>query len=377
MGMTGPTGSAGIYVYRQDAASGALSLLHTAGGVLNPSFLALDPRRRWLFSVNEALEHDGQPTGAASSFAIDPATGGLRFLSRQHTGGGNPCHLCPDPSGRFLLVANHEEGRVSVLRIDAEGRLGALTDVHQHEPTDPTGRRTPHAHFVTPDPTGRFILASDTGVDRVYVYRLDPATGRLPLNDPPWGETHAGAGPRHLAFHPSGRYVYANGEADMTLTPFAFDAERGALTPLPAASTLPEGESSGSALSTAQVQVHPSGRFVYVSNRGHDSIAVFAVDEGTGRVRRVANESTRGHTPRNFSLDPAGRFLYAANQNSDTVVCFRVDAHTGRLTPTGESTAVAAPTCVLFAGSARGPRGAAGAGGAGGAGGPAGQGGVR
>jgi 6-phosphogluconolactonase len=263
-------------------------------------------------------------------------------------------------------VANHEDGRVSVLRIDAEGRLGAVTDVHQHEVTAAGGERPPHAHFVTPDPTGRFILATDTGVDRVYVYRLDPATGRLSLNDPPWGETHAGAGPRHLAFHPSGRYVYANGEADMTLTPFAFDAERGALTPLPAASTLPEGESSGS---TAQVQVHPSGRFVYASNRGHDSIAVFAVDEGTGRVRRVANESTRGRTPRNFSLDPAGRFLYAANQNSDTVVCFRIDAQTGRLTPTGESTAVPAPTCVLFAG---GPRGQGGQGSPGGAGGPGG-----
>jgi 6-phosphogluconolactonase len=346
MGMAGPTGSAGIYVYRQDPESGTLALLHTAGGVLNPSFLALDPGRRWLFSVNEALEHDGQPTGAASSFALDPATGGLRFLSRQAKGGGNPCHLSPDASGRFLLVANHEDGRVSVLRVDAEGRLGAVTDVHQHEATDPSGRRPPHAHFVTPDPTGRFILATDTGVDRVYVYRLDPATGRLSLNDPPWGETHAGAGPRHLAFHPSGRYVYANGEADMTLTPLAFDAERGALTPLPAAATLPEGESSGS---TAQVQVHPSGRYVYVSNRGHDSIARFSIDGTTGKVTPLGHVPTQGRTPRNFNLDPTGAFLYAANENGSSVVAFRVDAASGSLTPTGNVTPTPAPVCVLFA----------------------------
>jgi 6-phosphogluconolactonase len=346
MGMGGPTGSPGIYLFRQDQETGQLTHLHTTEGVLNPSFLALHPRRRFLFAVNESLQAEGEASGAASSFAVDPATGALRFLSRQATGGGNPCHLCTDPSGRFLLVANHEQGRVSVLGIGEDGRLGPLTDVHQHEASDPSGRRTPHAHFVTPDPGGRFILGTDTGVDRVFVYRLDPATGRLSLNDPPWGETHAGAGPRHLAFHPAGRYLYANGEADLTLTAFAYDGERGALTALQTVSTLPEGASGGS---TAQVVVEPSGRFVYVSNRGHDSIAVFAIDQATGRVARVGNEPTRGRTPRNFNVDPAGRFLYVANQNSDSIVCFRIDGATGRLEATGHAVAVPAPTCLLFA----------------------------
>ncbi len=349
MGMTGPTGSVGIAVYQQDPHSGALTHLLSAGGVLNPSFLALDLPRRRLFAVNEALRYEGQPVGSASSFAVDPATGGLRFLSRHASGGGNPCHLSPDPSGRCLLVANHEHGRVGVLRIGADGGLGPLTDAHQHEPLDPAGGRPPHAHFVTPDPSGRFFLATDTGTDRVYVYRLDPERGRLTLNDPPWGETHSGAGPRHLAFSPDGRTVYANGEADRTLTPFAYDPERGALNALPAASTVPLAERGARrGWSTAQVQTHPSGRFVYVSNRGHDTIAVFAVDPNGG-VTLVANEPTLGRTPRNFSLDPAGRFLYVANQNSDTVVCFRVDPQSGRLEATGGVTTVPAPTCVLFA----------------------------
>src|SRR5215218_7783131 len=271
MGMSGPTGSVGIGVYQQDPHSGALTHLLTAGGVLNPSFLALDPSRGRLFAVNEALHYEGAPVGSVSSFAVDPVTGGLRFVSRHASGGGNPCHLSPDPSGRCLLVANHEDGRVGVLRIGADGRLGPLTDAHQHEPLDPGGGRPPHAHFVTPDPAGRFFLATDTGTDRVYVYRLDPERGRLTLNDPPWGQTHGGAGPRHLAFSPDGRTVYANGEADLTLTPFAYDAARGALSALPAASTIPLAERGAArGWSTAQVQTHPSGRFVYVSNRGHD-----------------------------------------------------------------------------------------------------------
>ncbi len=348
MGMIGPTGSEGIYVYEQDETSGALTLRHTVAGVPNPSFLALDPQRRFLFAVNEAVDEEGEKAGQVSSFAVDPATGDLRFVNRHRTGGGNPCHLSVDPSGRYLLVANHEHGRISVLRIAEDGRLGPIVYVDQHQSVDPTGRRAPHAHFVTPDPQGRFILATDTGVDRIFVYRLDPASGRLSPNDPPWGETHAGAGPRHLTFHPNGRFVYANGEADKTLTAFAYDAERGTLAPIHAEPTVPEGVTGGS---TAQVVAHPSGRFVYVSNRGHDSIAIFAVDEATGRITRLGNEPTLGHTPRNFDVDPAGRFLYAANQNSDTIVCFRIDPQPGRLAATEHVTHVPAPTCVLFASS--------------------------
>lgn len=347
MGMAGPTGSVGIYVYEQDRASGELALRGTAAGVLNPSFLTLDPAGRFLFSVNEALERDGRPGGAVSSFAIEGDGTRLRFISMRESGGGNPCHLSTDRSGRFLLVANHEQGRVGVLPIGPDGALDPLASIHQHEATDPARHRQPHAHFVTPDPQGRFVLATDTGIDRVLVYRLDPQTGSLLLNDPPWGETHQGAGPRHLAFHPSGRYVYANGEADMTLTCFVYDGESGALTPRQHVTTLPEGVSGR--FSTAQVVVEPRGRFAYVSNRGHDSIAIFAIDGATGLLTRLGNEPTRGRTPRNFQVDPAGRFLYAANQNSDTLVCFAVDGDTGALHATGHVVSVPAPTCVLFA----------------------------
>lgn len=345
MGMAGPTGSEGIYVYEQGVESGALTLRHTVRSVRNPSFLAFGPDRRFLFAVNEAVDEEGEKAGEASSFAVDPATGNLRFLSRHRTGGGNPCHLSADPSGRWLLVANHQHGRISVLRIGDDGTLGPIVFVDQHQPTDPSGKRPPHAHFVTPDPQGRFILSTDTGVDRVFVSRLDPDTGHLSPNEPPWGETHAGAGPRHLAFHPNGRYVYANGEADKTLTVFAYDPERGALTRIHAVSTVPEGVTGGS---TAQVVVHPNGRFVYVSNRGHDSIAIFSIDPETGRIARLGTEPTQGTMPRNFNIDPAGRFLYAANQNGNSIVCFRIDPESGRLSATGHVTRVGAPTCVLF-----------------------------
>ena len=346
MGMTGPTGSEGIYVYRQDPDSGALTHLHTVTGVLNPSFLALDPAERFLFAVNEAREFGGEETGAVSSFALDERTGIPRFLNQVPSGGSNPCHLAVAPTSRHLLVANHEHGRVAVLPVGEDGRLSPPTDICQDEPRDPTGQLRPHAHFVTPDPAGRFILSTDTGTDRIMVYRLDPRAGRLLPHEPPWAETHPGGSPRHLAFHPSGRYLYTNGEADLTLSVFRYDAARGLLSYLDSAATVPDGVAGR--LSTAQVLAHPNGRFVYVSNRGHDSIAVFRADPGTGEVARIANEPTQGRTPRNFAIDPAGRFLYVANQNSASIVCFRIDEETGLLAPTPQVASVPAPTCVLF-----------------------------
>lgn len=347
MGMTGPTRSAGLYVFEHDPATGALTHRHTLSGLLNPSFLALDPDERFLFAVQEAREYDGAATGAVVSFALDADTGLPRLLGRQSSGGANPCHLSVSPDGRTLFVANHEDGSVAVLPIDHEGRLAPATAIHHDAPRDPTGHRRPHAHFVTPDPTGAFVLSTDTGTDRITVYRLDMASGRLLPHRPPWGETHPGGSPRHLAFHPSGRYLYANGEADMTLSVFAYDAAAGRLTAQQHLSTLPEGIAGP--YSTAQITAHPSGRFVYVANRGHDSIAIFRIDPATGRAARIANEPTQGQTPRNFALDPPGHFLYVANQNSASIVCFRVDQETGLLAATGQTATVPAPTCVLFA----------------------------
>lgn len=343
-----PRTGAGISVYRQDPASGALTRLHTTGGVVNPSFLAFDPRHRLLFAVNETQAYQGRSSGAVSSFAIDQRSGALAFLSRQPSEGGDPCHLCTDPTGRFLIVANHEDGTVAVLPIDEEGRLGPASDVQRHQGSGPgPTQKGPHAHFVTLDPTGRFVLVADKGIDKVMIYQLDATAGKLLPNDPPYGRLHAGAAPRHLAFHPNGRYAYVNGEADMTLTAFAYDGERGALTEIHHVPTLPDG-APRERVSTAQVLVEPSGRFVYVSNRGHHSIAGFAIDQDSGRLTPLGHTPTGGRTPRNFAIDPAGVFLYAANQDSDTVVCFRIDPATGALTPTGQVTPVGAPICVLF-----------------------------
>lgn len=343
-----PRTGAGITVYWQNPASGELTHLHTQGDVVNPSFLAFDPGHRFLFAVNETQQYQGRPTGAVSSFAIDQATGALTFLSKQPSEGGDPCHLCTDATGRFLFVANHEDGTVGVFPVGEDGRLAPASDVRRHSGSGPGPTQAgPHAHFVTLDPTGQRVLVCDKGIDQVMLYRLDPAAGALVPHDPPYGQLHAGAAPRHLAFHLSGRYAYVNGEADMTVNAFAYDGERGAFTELHSLSTLPEG-ASRERVSTAQIQVEPRGRFVYVSNRGHDSIAIFAIDQATGRLTAVGHVSTGGKTPRNVAIDPAGQFLYAANQSSDTLVCFALDPATGALRPTGQVTAVGAPVCVLF-----------------------------
>ena len=343
MGMTGATGSKGIYVFRQNSATQRLDHLHTAEAI-NPSFLALDNQQRWLFAVNEVRDFDGALSGAVTSFAIDRVTGELRFISRVASGGGNPCHLSVSPSDNYLFVANHEAGNIAVLPIDGTGRLSSPIDVKWDEPVD---ERPPHAHFVVPDSAGNFILSSDTGTDRVVVYRFKDDEGRLRPNDPPWGETHRGGSPRHLAFSTDGRYVFANGEADMSLSLFRYDSDVGRLHHLQHTSTV-DRRSAVTSQSTAQLQVHPNGRFLYVSNRGDDDIAVFWFDNCAETVKRVANESTLGKTPRNFSIDPTGRALYVANQNSDRVECFRINQDSGLLTHAGTAAYVPAPTCILF-----------------------------
>lgn len=338
----------GIYVFRHDPDTGKLSQLHVIPD-RDPSFLAFDPSKHFLFAVNEHREHAGEGHGHVASYAIDQETGGLSLLSRQTTHGGEPCHLTTDPTGSHLFVANHEHGTVAVLPIGADGTLQPASDVRQHEGSGPgPTQQGPHAHFVTFDPPGQRLLVCDKGIDKVMIYRLDAEAGRLVPADPPSASLHSGAAPRHIAFHPNGRFAYVNGEADMTVTAFAYDGERGVLTELDYLSTLPEG-TTGERLSTAQILVEPSGHFVYVSNRGHNTIAIFAIDQQTGRLTAVGHESTRGETPRNFAIDPTGTYLYAANQNSDTIVHFRIDRETGRLTPTGEITPVGGPVCILFA----------------------------
>jgi len=341
-------GSEGIYVYRMDPATGRLEYVSKATGISNPSFVAIDPGHRCLYAVNEVADYAHKASGAVSAFSISAETGELQFLNQQASHGTSPCHLAVEPEGRFVLVANYSSGSVCVLPIHGDGHLGEATDVVQHHGSsvDPNRQEGPHAHSANLDPLGRYVLVADLGIDRIMVYRLDRATGKLEPNTQPWASLKPGAGPRHLAFHPNGRYVYVITELSSTMTAFAYDAGRGELKELQSISALPP-DFQGTSY-CADVHVSPSGKFVYGSNRGHDSIAIFAVDEATGRLSCVGHEPTLGKTPRNFAIDPSGSFLLAANQDTDTIVTFRIDQGTGKLTPTGDVANVPMPVCVLL-----------------------------
>ncbi len=341
-------GSRGIYALRLDLADGTLSRPEPAADADNPSFLALSPCRRFLYAVSEVARSAGRPSGAVRAFAADPASGRLTPLNQQPSGGAGPCHLIVDSQKRNVLVANYSSGSVAVLPIGPDGRLGPPSCVVQHHGSGPDRDRQegPHAHSVNLDPAGRFAFVADLGLDQVLVYRYDDAAGKIQPHDPPAARVAPGAGPRHLAFHPSGRFVYVINEMASTVTAFAFDPAGGAMSEVQTLSTLPPGWSGET--TTAEVAVHPSGRFLYGSNRGHDSIAVFAIDADSGRLAPLACEPTLGAEPRHFALDPAGRFLVAANQDSDTLVPFRIDAATGRLAQAGPPVNVPSPVCVRF-----------------------------
>jgi 6-phosphogluconolactonase len=251
-----------------------------------------------------------------------------------------------DATGRFVLVANYGSGSVCVLPIGRDGGLGDAADVVQHQGSSVNPRRQqgPHAHSITLDAANRYAFAADLGIDKVMVYRLDTASGKLIPNDPPWAQVKPGAGPRHFDFHPSGKYAYLINELDSTITAFAYDASRGIIREIQTVPTLPADFRGAS--TCADVHVSPSGKFLYGSNRGHDSIVIFRIDEATGRLSYVGHELTQGKTPRNFAIDPTGTFLLAANQNSDTIVTFRIDQQTGKLTPTGHVAEAPMPVCL-------------------------------
>jgi len=336
----------GIYVYRLDISSGSMEECGLAEGVPNPSYLAIDPSHRFLYAVNELKEFEGASTGAVSAFSVDPGSGKLRFLNRKPTHGTDPCHLTVDKAGRYVLVANFMSGGVCVLPIREDGSLGDATDVVQHRGSsvDPLRQSGPHAHAVTLDDTGRYVFVPDLGIDRVMAYRLDANRGKLEPHDEPWVEVAAGAGPRQLVMHPQGGYAYLINELDSTVTAFRYDRDRGILREIQTLSTLP-GDFRG-ASTCAEVQISPSGKFLYGSNRGHDSIVIYAIDQADGTLACIGHESTQGKTPRNFAVDPAGEFLLAANQDSDSIVIFRLDPASGELTATGHRVDVPTPVCV-------------------------------
>ena len=338
--------SEGIYLSRLDLATGKLQPAELACKTANPAFLAVHPKRPLLYAVGEMGGFQGKKAGAVSAFSMDPGTGKLTLLNQQSSRGAGPCHVAVDRSGRNVLVANYRSGSIACLPIGRDGRLGEATSAIQHEGSSVNPRRQqgPHAHSINQDAAGRFAFVADLGLDKILVYRLDATKGRLTPNDPPSTEVAPGSGPRHFAFHPGGRHAYVINELASTITALAYDAERGRLTPLQTVSTLPKGFDGTS--TTAEVQVHPSGKYVYGSNRGHDTIACFAVDSATGKLTPIGHVSTQGKTPRNFGIDPTGRYLLAANQATDNVVVFRIDPATGKLHATGHSIAVPMPVCV-------------------------------
>ncbi|QDU93868.1 lactonase family protein [Lignipirellula cremea] len=337
----------GVFVYELDLKSGALTKLGASGGVKNPSFVELHPTADFLYAASEVASHEGKKSGAIAAFAFDRATGKMTKLNEQPSVGAGPCHVTVDATGQCVMAANYGGGSIVSLPINDDGSLGEPVSFFQHEGHGGTPRQKgPHAHSINVDGTNTFAMAADLGLDKVLIYRLDPAKAKLTPNDPAFVKTAPGAGPRHFAFHPSNKFAYVINEIDNTVTAFAFDAKSGELTTLQSITTLPADYTETS--HTAEIRVHPSGKFLYGSNRGHDSLAIFTIDEATGKLTAAGHQSTMGSAPRNFNIDPTGQLLLVANQRTNNVVVFRIDQKTGQLTPTGVDIEVPSPVCVRF-----------------------------
>jgi 6-phosphogluconolactonase len=340
------TTSKGVEAFRLNSATGELKPLGTAAEVQNPSFVAIHPNNQFLYAVSETGTYQGQKTGFVSAYSIDAATGKLTLLNQAATRGSGPCHINVDRSGRMVLISNYSAGSVTAIPIGADGKLGKAGTTIQHhgKSVNPKRQDAPHAHSVNFSADNRFAVVADLGVDRIYVYRFDPATGWLYSNDPPFVAAAPGAGPRHFAFHPKGKLAYAINELASTIAIYDWDAKKGTLTPGATVKTLPADFSGES--TTAEVVVHPNGKFVYGSNRGHDSIAIFAV-KGKN-LELIGHEKTQGRTPRNFAIDPTGKWLIAVNQNGQNLVLFSIDPKTGKLNAKSNIEKVGSPVCVRF-----------------------------
>jgi 6-phosphogluconolactonase len=343
--------SKGIYAYRFQGATGEVTPLGTDGLAAeteNPSFLAVHPNQRFLYAVNEVSRYEGAAAGSVSAFSIDRATGTLTLLNRVSSRGGSPCHLELDRSGKWLFVANYGGGSVAAFPVQGDGKLGEASAFFQHAGSSVNKARQsgPHGHATVVSPDNKFVLAADLGLDKILTYRIDAAKGGLVPADPPFSAIKPGSGPRHLAFRPDGKFAYVLNEMLSSVGAYAYDAGRGSLRELQTVSTLPEGFSADN--SGAEIVSHPTGKFLYTSNRGHDSIAMFRIDAAKGTLTAAGHVSTQGKTPRGFGIDPSGSFLVAGNQNSGTVVMFRIDPATGGLTPTGITLQVGSPVNVVF-----------------------------
>lgn len=335
--------SQGIYVSRFDSATGKLSAPELAAETKNPSFLAVSPNGKNLYAVSEMNK-----TGAVSAFAFEGKTGKLKLLNQQPSGGGGPCHVAVDATGKCLLVANYGSGSIAALPIHTDGSIGEASTTLQHSGSGANPKRQvgPHAHFIVPSPDNRFTLDCDLGLDKIFINHLDVHAATLTANDPPCATVAPASGPRHLVFSQDGRFVYVINEMGCTITVFSYAATNAAMTKLQTIATLPKDFATNN--TTAEIRLHPNGKFLYGSNRGHDSIVIFAVDQQSGKLTLVEHQSTLGHTPRHFAIDPAGRWLLAENQASDSVIVFALDPATGKLKPDGQSITVGSPVCAVF-----------------------------
>ena len=338
--------SKGVYSYRFDTKTGEIEKIGLAGEVVNPSWVTLHPNGKFLYAVSE-LGNDGKSQGKVTAFSIDPATGGLTMLNSVSSGGGGACHIVVDKTGKSLMVANYGTGSAAAFGIQPDGRLVEPPSVVQHSGSgvDKARQRGPHAHAVVLSADNRFLFVPDLGLDQIMSYRLDSTKPLLTANDPPFAKVAAGSGPRHFAFHPKSTFAYGLNEMKSSVTAFQYDAKRGALTEMQTISTLPKdftGEDN-----SAEIEVDAKGRYVYASNRGHDSITVFAIGKD-GKLTMVQNILTKGKAPRSFRIDPTGAYLLAANQNTSNIVVFRIDPKSGQLTDTGKAIDVPFPVCIQF-----------------------------
>jgi 6-phosphogluconolactonase len=349
---TNKTESKGIYAYLFDPGIGKLSPLGVAAESEDPSFLAVHSSDKYLYAVNEIAHFGAQKSGAVSAFSINSKTGKLTLLNQVSTEGAGPCHISLDKTGKFVLVANYDGGSVAVFPISEDGSIAPASAFIQHSGSsvDKERQEGPHAHWIGTSPDNRFALAADLGLDEVLIYRFSAAKGTLAPNTPPFAKLNPGAGPRHVAFHPDGKFAYALAEMGSSVTAFAYQASNGSLSPLQTVSTLSilRKDYSGPK-EAAEITVHPGGKLLYVSNRaGIDTISAFSIDPVKGTLQLKDEYPTMGKTPRNFAIDPTGNFLLAANQGSNNIVIFRINSTTGALRPTGEITEVPAPVCIAF-----------------------------
>jgi 6-phosphogluconolactonase len=348
----------GIYLCELDSQTGKLSNIRLAAKCPSPTWLALDPSGHFLYAANEVSHFDGK-YGSVSAFSVDRSTGDLTLLNVVSSEGAGPAHLSVDQTGKYVFVANYIAGNIAVLPIQPSGALGSATDVHQdtdslgaNKPTSAppgsfaaSGHDAPHAHMIHVAPGNRFVLQTDLGQDRIYIYSFDSSSGKLTPANTPFISLPSGDGPRHFAFHPNGRWMYSLQEESSTLQWFLFDSVTGSLKPQQTVSSLPPGFTGTNY--TSEVMVSPDGRFLYAANRLHDSITIFSISS-TGSLTYVGLQSTLGDYPRHFNIEPSGRFLYACNQHSDAIAGFRIDHATGLLKPTGQYTPVGSPACIVF-----------------------------